>query len=166
MYFLYFSDTVQHYELLIFGSTSLSAEAHLTIDTPNLSLPVIGMTVSRDDRRLAFIVNDETHAYELGNVYESRSRSIRKVAVANDLYMPPISPKRILDDARHGTIIQRKAEFSMDSKRLVVATLFKDRSARVDVWDCDVEPWRIAANRTYSVQALSVSIQSLLLGTR
>ena len=120
------------------------------------------MTMSRDDRRLAFIVNDQIFAYELGNS-EPESRDIRKVAVANDIDMSPVSPKWIPDDTRRGAIIQRKLEFSIDAKRLIIATLFEDRSAHVDVWDCDVEPWRIAANGTHSVQASPVSVWLFIL---
>lgn len=116
------------------------------------------MTMSRDSRRLALVINNQVHAYEL----DANGGFVRKVAVAHDIDMSPDNPKWIPDDMKNRTVIHRIAEFSAGAKHLIVASMFEDRSAHVDVWDCHAEPWCIAANGTHCIQAAAaVSIPLL-----
>lgn len=138
----------KHYELVVFGPNRLSAETNLTIETPRTP-SAISMSMSRDGRRLALIINNQLHAYEL----DVNGRFIRKVAVAHDIDISSDNPKWIPDDTTNRTAIHRIAQFSASARHLIVASLFEDRSAHVDVWDCDAEEWRIAANGTHCIQA-------------
>lgn len=114
--------------------------------------------MSRDSRRLALVINNQVHAYE----FDANGRFIRKVAVAHDIDTSPDNPKWIPDDTRNRTAIHRIAEFSVDAKHLIVASLFEDRSAHVDVWDCHAELWRVAANGTHCIQAAAAVSISLV----
>lgn len=116
------------------------------------------MAMSRDGTRLALIINNQVHAYEL----DTNGRFIRKVAVAHDIDLSPDNPKWIPDDMTNRTAIHRVVEFSANAKHLIVASLFEDRSAHVDVWDCHSEQWRIAPNGTHCIQAAAaVSIRAI-----
>ena len=131
----------------MFGPVSKSAEANLTIDVPKKSPSTICMCMARDDKRIAFSLDDQVHVYELGNLYDLGTRSIRKVNLADQINSYPNrgSPELIPDDKRWKAGIERRVEFSVDGKNLVIATCVEDQFAYVDLWDCDVEPWSIVA---------------------
>lgn len=119
----------------------------MTIDVPLPSPSAICMSMSRDDKRIALSLDDQVHVYELGNLYDLGTRSIRKVNLADQINSYPNrgSPELIPDDKRWKAGIERRVEFSVDGKNLVIATCVEDQFAYVDLWDCDVEPWSIVA---------------------
>lgn len=139
-----YSNIFQHYELLVFGPGGTTAKAHLTIDTPHFSSSMISMAMPRDDKRVAFILNDQLHVYELGSLYDLETRPIRKVMLDQTGSCPIRSSPMLAQ----GHYIERTVEFSVEGKNLLVAT-FLGQSSHFEVWDCDVEPWRVASSRSF-----------------
>lgn len=158
----------------MFGPIGNSAEAHLTIDVPQPSPSSIYMTMSRDDKRIALSLDDQVHVYELGNLYDLGARSIRKINLTDQINSYPNrgSPELTPDDKKWKTSVERRVEFSVDGKNLVIATCVEDQFAYIDLWDCDVEPWSIVAGGfgltrlpsvCYSIFGLVVSVLGILL---
>ncbi|RJE21159.1 hypothetical protein PHISCL_06504 [Aspergillus sclerotialis] len=150
----------EHYELLVFESTSITAYASLAIDTQRRSLPSICMVMSRDDKYIAFTLKDQVHIYEIG------ARTIRKVTLDGyvDTYpmygeqptttshtRRPLSAREIAqEEQRQKSIIERKLQFSVDGMNLIVVTHFGNQYASVDIWDCVAEPWSVGIGRSRS----------------
>lgn len=153
---LHHSNTLQHYELLVFGPEGTTTKAHLTIDTPHLASSAISMAMSRDDKRIAFVLNDQLHAYELGGLYDLKTRSIRKVMLDQIGSCPIQSRPRLAQ----GYYIERTVEFSVEGKNLLVAT-FLGQSSHFEVWDCDNEPWRVASSRSFQSVGHHLSLREL-----
>lgn len=103
--------------------------------------------MSRDDKRIALSLDDQVHVYELGNLYELGTRSIRKINLADQINSYPNrgSPELTPDDKKWKAGVERRVQFSVDGKNLVIATCVEDQFAYIDLWDCDVEPWSIVA---------------------
>lgn len=146
----------------------------MIIDVPQSSPSSIYMSMSRDDKRIALSLDDQVHVYELGNLYDLGTRSIRKVNLADQINSYPNrgSPKLTPDDKKWKAGVERRVEFSVDGKNLVIATCVEDQFAYVDLWDCDVEPWSIVAGGfgltwlpsvCYSTIGLVISVLGYLL---
>lgn len=88
--------------------------------------------MSRDDRHIAFILENQVHVYELGNIYDLEARSIRKVTINE-------SPRW----AQEKAATHRKIAFSVDGNGLVLARL-ESQSVYFDVWHRDADVWNIA----------------------
>lgn len=98
------------------------------------------MAMSRDDRHIAFILENRVHVYELGNIYDLEARSIRKVTVNE-------SPMW----AQEKAATHRKIAFSVDGNGLVLTRLER-QSVYFDVWHRDAEVWNIAKGGLYSIK--------------
>lgn len=122
----------------------------MTLDTPGLSLRSNCMAMSRDDRHIAFILHNQVHVYELGNIYDLEARSIWKVTVNE-------SPRWAQDKAA----THRKIAFSVDGNGLVLTRL-ESQSVYFDVWHRDADVWNLAKGGFYSIKVSSCSLLSLL----
>lgn len=110
--------------------------------------------MSRDDQYVAFTLRDQVHIYRFG------TRAIRRVMLdgyVNAYPMSggqpatgshsrrPLNAKEIAqEEQRKKSVIERKLQFSPAGQHLIVATHFGNQYAYIDVWDCTVEPWKIA----------------------
>ncbi|RLL94937.1 hypothetical protein CFD26_104547 [Aspergillus turcosus] len=150
----------EHLELLIFDSTGTIADAYLTIETglQNQSIPPICMTMSRNDRFLAFTIREEVRVYEVG------VGAIRRVPLGEHFDQYPLlgeeQPSGAATVSRDGqyanhqprlkALIERKIQFSVDAKHLVVATHLGDHCAYVDVWGWNAGQWIITPDKSRS----------------
>lgn len=117
----------------------------MTIDTPGLTLRSDCMAMSRNDRHIAFILENQIHVYELGNMYDLEARSIRKVTVNE-------SPRW----AQEKAATHRKIAFSVDGNGLVLTRL-ESQSVYFDVWHRQGDVWDIAKGGFYSIKVRSCS---------
>ena len=115
----------------------------MTIDIPGLSLRSNCMAMSRDDRHIAFILGNQVHVYELGNMYDLESRSIQKMAVNE-------SPRW----GQEKSATHRKITFSVDGNGLVLTRL-ESQSVYFDVWHRDTNVWKILKGGFYSIKVCS-----------
>ncbi|KAK9623026.1 hypothetical protein V6Z94_003952 [Aspergillus fumigatus] len=157
----------EHLELLVFDSTGTIADAYLTIESGLQIQPVpsICMTVSRNDRFVAFTIREEVRVYEIG------AGTIRRVPLGEhfDRYPllgeePPSGAATISKDGQYANnqirpnaVIERKIQFSVDGKHFVVATHLGDHCAYVDVWGWNAGQWIITPDKSRSFKLPSVS---------
>ncbi|KAE8153995.1 hypothetical protein BDV25DRAFT_136365 [Aspergillus avenaceus] len=148
----------EHYELLIFKGYGSNPEICTSIEMHHPSSLPIYMVMSRDDRYVAFTLNNEIYLYEI------MPNSIRKVSLGDSgdasaqvSDMPPgvtrmgISLENdILQHERQSTVMERKLQFSVDGKYFVIATHLDDYSAYVDVWDLSLKRWNVVPGRSRS----------------
>ncbi|KAK1142690.1 hypothetical protein N8T08_007495 [Aspergillus melleus] len=143
----------EHYELLIFHKTAPVPEAFVTIDTQLSLLPPISIVMSRDDRYVAFTLNEEVRIYEVGTKY------IRKIPINMNLNHHKICsadssmPADGTAEKSNKPALERKIQFSTDGKNLVVATHLGGQDAFVDVWNCSTEQWNVGpdCSRTFKL---------------
>ncbi|KAL5042924.1 hypothetical protein BDW71DRAFT_133056 [Aspergillus fruticulosus] len=147
----------EHYELLVFRNNSAVPEAYLTIETPHPSPPVTCMVMSRDDKYVAFTLKDEVRVYEIGTT------EIRQIQLGDkkDYYAVENSSETHIssshetvsqDEKRAEVVIARKLQFSVDSRRFIVATHLGNQYAYVDVWNCTRRQWKLEPGGSKSLK--------------
>lgn len=132
----------------------------MTIDTQLSLLPPLSIVMSPDDRYVAFTLNDEVRVYEIGTKY------IRKVSIDLNLNHHKIhsagNAMTVEDTSEKSSkaALERKIQFSVDGKNLVVATHLGGQDAFVDVWNCSTEQWNIApdSSRTFKLPPVGLSL--------
>ncbi|EHA21878.1 hypothetical protein ASPNIDRAFT_41197 [Aspergillus niger ATCC 1015] len=128
----------QHYELVVFENDSDVPQAYLTIETENQTFPVTCMVMSRNDRYVAFTLQDQVRVYEIC------TRTIQRVSLGSGM-------DRSSDFGhRSEAIIERKLQFSPDGKHFAIATHLGDHYAYVDVWNCTFQQWSIVPDKSKS----------------
>lgn len=133
-------------------------ESFVTIDTNLPLLPPISMVMSRDDRYVAFTLNDEVRLYEIGTKY------IRKVSMDLNLNHHKVysadNPMTAdgTTEKNNKAALERKIQFSVDGRSLVVATHLGGQDAFVDVWNCITEQWNVGpdCSRTFKLPPVSL----------
>lgn len=161
---------VQHHELLIFNGINTTPEAFIAIDTPQRNRSSICMAVSRDDRYVAFTLNDQVLVYQIGNgsirrvflaeqtdVYQVRVEQQQQRPISSCVKRPLTLKEASQESQRQKTVIERKLSFSPDAKHLIVATHLGDHHVYLDVWDCATEPWTIKPGYSRSFKLPPVS---------
>ncbi|KAL2835056.1 hypothetical protein BDW59DRAFT_168359 [Aspergillus cavernicola] len=149
----------EHYELLVFRSKNITPEAYLTVETQHRSLPITCMVMSRNDQYVAFTFKDQVRVYEIGvgrireiqlggkADYYSASQYASSVG-AHISSNSDVAPGQ--GDNSAEAVIERRLQFSVDGKRLIVATHLGDQCAYVDVWDCTEQQWKLETNSSRS----------------
>ncbi|KAL4948281.1 hypothetical protein BDW69DRAFT_176805 [Aspergillus filifer] len=144
------ASAAEHYELLIFRENGVTPETYLTVEVPNQQSLITCMVMSRDDRYVAFNVNDQVRVYEVG------ASGIRQVELDGkpDYYasedhatgLPSVNNAAVesgFDEKGPERVISRRLQFSIDGKRFIVATHLGDRQVYVDVWNCTEHQWKL-----------------------
>ncbi|OOF96725.1 hypothetical protein ASPCADRAFT_206900 [Aspergillus carbonarius ITEM 5010] len=146
----------QHYELIVFENDSDVPQAYLTIETENRSFPITCMVMSRNDRYVAFTLQDQVRVYEIC------TRTIQRVSLGSGMDRlsdfgdravmgaSPSAKGTAYEAKRQKAIIERKLQFSADGKHFVIATHLGDHYAYVDVWNCTFQQWSIVPDRSKS----------------
>ncbi|KAL5337326.1 hypothetical protein BJX70DRAFT_370105 [Aspergillus crustosus] len=147
----------EHYELLIFRSRSTIPEAYLTVETQHRSLPIDCMVMSRDDRYVAFTLNDHIQVYEIGasgirevQLGDMTSKHFKNPGLSENINDSPMGETADQQEKDTETIVARKLQFSVDGKRFIVATHLGDRDVYVDVWNCTEQQWKLEVDGSKS----------------
>ncbi|KAL4901396.1 hypothetical protein BDW74DRAFT_187782 [Aspergillus multicolor] len=130
------------------GSKRAIPEAYLTVETLQPSSPITCMVMSRDDRYVAFTLEDEVRVFEIDTT------EIRQVRFGDktDYYTIENALEADVNDShetvaqnekRAGAVIARRLQFSVDGRRFIVATHLGNQYVNVDVWNCNEQQWKL-----------------------
>ncbi|OJI83714.1 hypothetical protein ASPTUDRAFT_190162 [Aspergillus tubingensis CBS 134.48] len=148
----------QHYELVVFENDSDVPQAYLTIETENQTFPITCMVMSRNDRYVAFTLQDQVRVYEIC------TRTIQRVSLGSGMDRSsdfghrsvmgasPNAKGTAYQGKRQEAIIERKLQFSPDGKHFAIATHLGDHYAYVDVWNCTFQQWSIVPDKSKSLK--------------
>ncbi|RDW86746.1 uncharacterized protein DSM5745_03388 [Aspergillus mulundensis] len=142
------ASAAEHYELLIFGNKSAIPEAYLTVETLQPSSPITCMVMSRDDRYVAFTLEDEVRVYEIDTTEIRQVRLGDKTdyyTVENALEADINNSHKTIaqNEKRAGAVVARRLQFSVDGRRFIVATHLGNQYVYVDVWNCIEQQWKL-----------------------
>ena len=155
----------------MFENDSDVPQAYLTIETENQTFPVTCMVMSRNDRYVAFTLQDQVRVYEIC------TRTIQRVSLGSGMDRSsdfghrsvmgasPNAKGTAYQGKRQEAIIERKLQFSPDGKHFAIATHLGDHYAYVDVWNCTFQQWSIVPDKSKSFKLPSVCT-SVLPSTR
>lgn len=127
--------------------------------------------MSRNDRYVAFTLQDQVRVYEIC------TRTIQRVSLGSGMDRSsdfghrsvmgasPNAKGTAYQGKRQEAIIERKLQFSPDGKHFAIATHLGDHYAYVDVWNCTFQQWSIVPDKSKSFKLPSVCI-SVLPSTR
>jgi hypothetical protein len=142
----------QHFELLIFRSKGVTPEAYLTIETQHQSSPIACMVMSRDDKYVAFTLEDQIRVFDIssGRIHEVHLGGRTNYSAVKHAHTSSVGVHVTgHSDIETGqleksaeTVIARRLQFSVDGRRFIVATHLGNQYAYVDMWDCTGHQWK------------------------
>ncbi|KAL4938002.1 hypothetical protein BDV06DRAFT_215452 [Aspergillus oleicola] len=144
------ASAAEHYELLIFRDKGVVPEAYVTVEAPNHNSLITCMVMSRDDRYVAFSLNDQIRVYEFGasgirqvqidgkTDYYSSGNHSAGLSASNSTAVEAGRDEHVSEE-----FISRRLQFSIDGRRFIVATHLGDRQVYVDVWNCIENRWKL-----------------------
>jgi hypothetical protein len=162
---------LQTRRLFSYEGANALPDATTIIEESSRSFPPVSISVSRNDKYVAFTLNDQVRAYRLGmhnirrihisgqmETYELPNHFIQNSTIKLD-GKKALSHKDAEQEAhRQNAVIERKLAFSVDGEKLIIATHLADHHVYLDVWDCTAEPWTIKPEHSRSFKLPPVSI--------
>lgn len=124
--------------------------------------------MSRNDRYVAFTLQDQVRVYEIC------TRTIQRVSLGSGMDRSsdfghrsvmgasPNAKGTAYQGKRQEAIIERKLQFSPNGKHFAIATHLGDHYAYVDVWNCTFQQWSIVPDKSKSLKLPSVCIFVLI----